>query len=294
LNGVSAALQCLFWFNPLVHIAAHLMRIDQEMACDETVISRFPQARGAYARALVKAQLSLRPLPLGCRWPSGRDHPLLERVGMLRREGPSSRQRLAGAGALAVLCAVSSLAAWASQPPPFQMTVNPPAPSPWSLPNPDSAAAPSRNVAGAITAVSLTKTSTDIGVRDNLTRQVLWVHTDDAQTLARAARQPLADTLKAGVEIAVHGYGAPGHPGIFADPKQILLADGSPMFPSVSAQLTEQTRLAVCGSMPQAIYSAPATDAVRTTAIYNWQAACDAKTANALDSPGRQTPARPA
>jgi len=68
LNGVSAALQCLFWFNPLVHLAAHLMRIDQEMACDETVVTRFPEARRAYAQALVKAQLAIRPLPLGCYW----------------------------------------------------------------------------------------------------------------------------------------------------------------------------------------------------------------------------------
>jgi beta-lactamase regulating signal transducer with metallopeptidase domain len=294
LNGVSAALQCLFWFNPLVHLAAHLMRIDQEMACDETVISRFPAACGAYARALVKAQLSLRPLPLGCRWPSGRDHPLLERVGMLRRDSVSPGRRLAGAGAMALLCTVASVAAWASQPPQFKIIASPPAPPLWSTQSPDSDAAPTRNVAGAITAVSLTKMSTDIGVRDNLTRQILWVHTDDAQTLARAARQPLAETLKAGVQIAVHGYGAPGRPGIFADAKQITFADGSPMFPSISAQLTEQARLSACGPMPPAVYSKLTTDAAKSSAIYAWQAACDVKAANGLDPPDRRGPARPA
>ena len=50
----------------MIHLAAHFARIDQEMACDETVVTRFPGARGDYARALVKAQLAVRPLPLGC------------------------------------------------------------------------------------------------------------------------------------------------------------------------------------------------------------------------------------
>ena len=76
----------LFWFNPLIHLAAHLMRIDQEVACDETVVTRFPDARRAYAQVLVKAQLAIRPLPLGCYWPSkGTEHPLLERIAMLKR-----------------------------------------------------------------------------------------------------------------------------------------------------------------------------------------------------------------
>jgi beta-lactamase regulating signal transducer with metallopeptidase domain len=117
LNGLSAAIQCLCWFNPLVHLASHLMRIDQEMACDETVVTRFPEARRAYAQALVKAQLAIRPLPLGCYWPSGTEHPLLERIAMLKRNNLSRRRRLAGGSALAVLCAATGFAAWASQPP---------------------------------------------------------------------------------------------------------------------------------------------------------------------------------
>jgi beta-lactamase regulating signal transducer with metallopeptidase domain len=117
LNGLSAAIQCLCWFNPLVHLAAHLMRIDQEMACDETVVTRFPEARRAYAQALVKAQLAIRPLPLGCYWPSRTEHPLLERIAMLKLDVFSRRRRLAGASALAALSAATGFAAWASQPP---------------------------------------------------------------------------------------------------------------------------------------------------------------------------------
>jgi beta-lactamase regulating signal transducer with metallopeptidase domain len=122
LNGLSAALQCLFWFNPMIHLAAHLMRIDQEMACDELVVSRFPNARRAYAEALVKVQLAVRPLPLGCHWPSASEHPLVERIAMLKASQPGRRRRLAGGAALTVLSAATALGAWASQPPQVRLT----------------------------------------------------------------------------------------------------------------------------------------------------------------------------
>jgi beta-lactamase regulating signal transducer with metallopeptidase domain len=117
INGLSVLFQCLFWFNPLVHLAAHLARIDQEMACDEAVIIRFPGARQTYARALVKAQLATRPLPLGCCWPSGTEHPLEERIAMLKTKTKSRPRRLAAGSALAALCAATGVAAWAAQPP---------------------------------------------------------------------------------------------------------------------------------------------------------------------------------
>ena len=116
LNGLCAAAQCLCWFNPLVHLAAHLMRIDQELACDEAVVSRFPDARRAYAEVLVKSQLAILPLPLGCYWPSKSEHPLVERVAMLKQKNIGRARRSAGVAALAVLCASVGLAAWASQP----------------------------------------------------------------------------------------------------------------------------------------------------------------------------------
>ena len=116
LNGLCAGAQCLFWFNPLIHLAARLMRIDQELACDEAVVSRFPAARRAYAEVLVKAQLAVLPLPLGCYWPPATEHPLVERIAMLRQKGGGPARRSAGAAALAALCASAGLAAWASQP----------------------------------------------------------------------------------------------------------------------------------------------------------------------------------
>ena len=125
VNGVAAALQCLCWFNPLIHLAAHLMRIDQELACDETVATRFPDARRAYAQVLVKAQLAIRPLPLGCYWPTGTEHPLLERIAMLKVNDFSRRRRLVGAAALSALCVATGFAAWASQPPKVRFAAAP-------------------------------------------------------------------------------------------------------------------------------------------------------------------------
>ena len=125
LNGLCAATQCLFWFNPLVHLAARLMRIDQELACDEAVVARFPQARRAYAEVLLKAQLATVPLPLGCYWPSTTDHPLVERVAMLRRRAVGGARRSAGLAVLAVLCSGAGLAAWAARPTDVRIAISP-------------------------------------------------------------------------------------------------------------------------------------------------------------------------
>ena len=125
LNGLCAAAQCLCWFNPLVHLAARLMRIDQELACDEAVVTRFPGARRAYAEVLVKAQLAILPLPLGCYWPSKARHPLVERVAMLKHKDIGRARRSAGVAALAALCAGVGLGAWAAQPADVRIAISP-------------------------------------------------------------------------------------------------------------------------------------------------------------------------
>jgi beta-lactamase regulating signal transducer with metallopeptidase domain/lipopolysaccharide export system protein LptA len=117
VNGIWCAAECLGWFNPLIHLGAGLVRVDQELACDETLVARFPDARHAYAQALVKAQLAIWPLPLGCNWPSRSEHPLLERIAMLKHDARNPARRLAGAAAVAAFCVGASFAAWAAQPP---------------------------------------------------------------------------------------------------------------------------------------------------------------------------------
>lgn len=114
VNLLVSALRCVFWFNPLVHVATHLHRLDQEFACDAMVMARHPSERRRYGEAMLKAQLAGMPLPVGCHWSN--HHPLKERIAMLKQPLPS-RVRSFVASVFVVLSAASCMmAAWAAQP----------------------------------------------------------------------------------------------------------------------------------------------------------------------------------
>lgn len=119
--AAASLLQALCWFNPLVHVAAHVMRLDQELACDAAVLRRRPRARALYARTLLKAQLAAQSLPFGCRWPARSLHPLEVRVALLR--DTRAHDSLLGPAFVALLLIVLAWAGWRVQPP-----VPPPAP----------------------------------------------------------------------------------------------------------------------------------------------------------------------
>jgi TonB family protein len=112
-NALTAALRCVFWFNPLLHLAARHFRHDQELACDLRVIARHPHARRAYGEAMLKTQLALHPLPLGCYWGS---HPLKERIAMLKQPVPSLTRWIGGVVLVGTLAFGVAFAAWSSQP----------------------------------------------------------------------------------------------------------------------------------------------------------------------------------
>lgn len=98
--------QCLCWFNPLAHLAVHLLRLDQELACDAFVMMRRPESRGLYAKTLLKTQLAGQALPLGCYWPARGLHPLEVRVRLLKpRGGPPSRS----SGSMVVRASVDAI-----------------------------------------------------------------------------------------------------------------------------------------------------------------------------------------
>lgn len=119
-NAVVAALRCLHWFNPIIHLAAARFRYDQELACDAAVIDRFPEARAAYAGAMLKTQLAVQArqefrLPVGCRWPSR--HPFKERLLTLKQGRPSRAFRAFGIILVAAFGCGGGYAAWAAQSP---------------------------------------------------------------------------------------------------------------------------------------------------------------------------------
>jgi TonB family protein len=97
-----------------VHIAIDRFRRDQELACDEAVIRRHPDSRRAYGEAMLKTQLADGALPFGCHWRG--EHPLKERIAMLKRPTPSRRQWFGGAFACALLAMLTGFSVWAAQP----------------------------------------------------------------------------------------------------------------------------------------------------------------------------------
>jgi hypothetical protein len=115
VNGVITLAQCLSWFNPLVHLAAFYARLDQELACDDDVMRRFPDDRRTYAEAMLKSHLATAPAPLGCQWPSRSVHPLEERIAMLSKPRPGKLWRLAGAALVAGLCLATAYVASARE-----------------------------------------------------------------------------------------------------------------------------------------------------------------------------------
>lgn len=116
INALVALIRCICWFNPLAHVGANRLRIDQELACDAEVIDRRPNARRAYAETLLKTQLAAHALPVGCYWPAEAMHPLAERIAMLARSPLSHRRRIAASVAVLALTAFGGVAAWAAQP----------------------------------------------------------------------------------------------------------------------------------------------------------------------------------
>lgn len=114
-GALMAAFQCLAWFNPLVHLAAHAARLDQELACDAGVLRRHPRARALYARTLLKTQLAGAPLPLGCYWPARSLHPLEVRVALLRR--PAHGDGIAGPLLVGLGVLTAAVLAWSVEPP---------------------------------------------------------------------------------------------------------------------------------------------------------------------------------
>jgi TonB family protein len=116
VNGLVAVVQCLAWFNPLAHLAAHRLRLDQEIACDAVVIARRPEARRLYAETLLDAALTPRLVPFGCHWPAAGARSLKERLTMLHLAPVSPLRRRLGVALVSVIAAAGAGAVWAASP----------------------------------------------------------------------------------------------------------------------------------------------------------------------------------
>jgi TonB family protein len=124
-NALVAVLQCLCWFNPLVHLAARWIRFDQELACDAAVIANRPALRRPYAEALLKTQMVAAIPPVACAWRASGFPPLKRRIRLLKQRAPSLPRRAGGALLLAALTLSGGYAAWAAQPSPARTVLAP-------------------------------------------------------------------------------------------------------------------------------------------------------------------------
>jgi bla regulator protein BlaR1 len=106
LNAVCALLQCVFWFNPIVHLGARRFRLDQELACDAAVMRAHAGLERSYAQAMFKTQLSAQASLVHCHWRSV--HPLKERVMQLKQTPLRPARRLAGRVAVGLLVALGA------------------------------------------------------------------------------------------------------------------------------------------------------------------------------------------
>ena len=115
-NAFAVLGQCIGWFNPLVHLAVNAMRLDQEIACDATVMDRLPLARRLYAETLLRTQLGSTDLPLVCQWGERAPRPLAARLETLVAGRPTRRGRDMGLAVVVLLCITAFGAAWTTQP----------------------------------------------------------------------------------------------------------------------------------------------------------------------------------
>ncbi len=115
-NAFAVLAQCIGWFNPLAHLAVHAMRLDQEIACDATVMDRLPSARRLYAETLLRTQLGSTDTPLVCQWGASARRPLEARLEALVAGPPTQRRHDIGLAVVAVLCVTAFGAAWTTQP----------------------------------------------------------------------------------------------------------------------------------------------------------------------------------
>lgn len=113
VNGLVAVIQCLCWFNPLVHWGAARLRFDQELACDAAVMMMQPGRRRLYAQAMLKAQAPCSASPVGCGWAAGSARGLEQRITALKHGRAANGH--ADAGALAVILLAAGVS-WTFQP----------------------------------------------------------------------------------------------------------------------------------------------------------------------------------
>jgi TonB family protein len=97
-NLLLAVAGAVFWFHPLVHLAAWRIKRDQELAADEAVTASLPiQQRRAYGQLLLNQAVNP-SAGLSLSWKS--THPIKERIMMTLKTAPGPSRRITALGLL--------------------------------------------------------------------------------------------------------------------------------------------------------------------------------------------------
>lgn len=115
-----AELACAaLWFHPLVWLALPRFRLDQELACDESMLRQGPHDAGSYARTLFSSAAAV---PAAALIPWLAEPQLKERLMMIRRDRTTKARRIAGylgtAAFIGSLCLAAQAAPLATPPGP--------------------------------------------------------------------------------------------------------------------------------------------------------------------------------
>jgi hypothetical protein len=115
VSAIATAVRAVNWFNPLVHLAARALRMDQELACDAAVLAQIDGAKRVYGEAMLKAHAPAHDPAFGCAWRPQAFHTLKERLVMLNRS-TSPFGRSAGLSLVFVAAVAASGAVWLMRP----------------------------------------------------------------------------------------------------------------------------------------------------------------------------------
>lgn len=113
-NAFCASLQTLFWFNPVVHIAARYYRADQELSCDQLVLNQYPLLKRQYAETLLNTFSNTLISPTACPIKPYRN--LKERIMNIHKPQKQVRVLLLGKIAVIFLLSCGCLGARAISP----------------------------------------------------------------------------------------------------------------------------------------------------------------------------------
>ena len=113
--NVFAELACaLLWFHPLAWLALPRLRLDQELACDASMLRKFPREEARYAHALLQSNgVAMSPALI----PWLAEPQLKERLHMIIRPRPGPLRRRCGFIGLAAMMAGGAFVVHSATPP---------------------------------------------------------------------------------------------------------------------------------------------------------------------------------